>query len=167
MISKTLNKSPKEIAIDICNAYNKSKGLFKEKSNAEDLVPNVKSDLQIQFLFWVIQMDYATKSANLYINANNLFAENSLWLLPDYFLNMSDEELLLFIKSKFKPRYPNEIVKRFKINAKKLNEEYLGKAINIVNSSESAVDLLTRIKQFRGFGDKLANLIKNCGLKWD
>lgn len=159
MISTKLHKSAEEIVIDICNAYNNSTGIFIEKSNAEDLVPDIKKDLQIQFLFWIIQMDYATRSNKLYENANMLFKENDSWLMPDYFLNMSDEQLLVFIKTNFRPRYSNEIVKRFKINAKKLNDDYSGLAINIIRSSRSAVELLLKIKEFKGFGNKLANFL--------
>jgi endonuclease III len=159
MISKILKKTPEEIVTDICNAYNNSLGVFIEKTNAEDLVPNIDKDQQVQFLFWVIQMDYATKSSKLYENSNRLYKENTFWLSPDYFLNMTDEILLVFIKTNFRPRYANEIVKRFKINAKKLNEEYSGSAINIVHSANSAVELLSKVKEFRGFGDKLANFL--------
>jgi len=159
MISKILNKSPEEIVTDICNAYSSSLGIFAEKTNAEDLVPNIEKKQQVQFLFWIIQMDYATKSSKLYENANKLFNFNNSWLKPDYFLEMTDEKLLEFVKTKFRPRYANEIVKRFKSNAKKLNEEYSGLAINIINSSESATELLLKIKEFRGFGDKLANFL--------
>lgn len=159
MISKVLNKSPEQIVVDICNAYNKNIGVFVEKTNAEDLVPATTKDLQVQFLFWIIQMDYATKSSKLYENANKLFGKNDSWLIPDYILNMPEEQLLTFIKTNFKPRYANEIVKRFKMNAKKLKNEYSGRAINIINSSKNAVELLKKIKEFRGFGDKLANFL--------
>lgn len=159
MISTILQKSPEQIVLDICNAYSNNLGIFIDKTNAEDMVPNIDHERQVQFLFWIIQMDYATKSSKLYQNANKLFKENTLWLNPQYFLNMPDDELLNFVKTNFRPRYANEIVKRFKVNGMKLSNEYSGLAINIINTSENAVELLSKIKEFRGFGDKLANFL--------
>ncbi len=159
MNSTILQRSPEQIVLDICNAYNNNLGIFIDKTNAEDIVPNIDKEQQIQFLFWIIQMDYATKSSKLYQNANKLFSMNNLWLNPQYFLNISNEELLDFVRTNFRPRYANEIVKRFKANAKKLVDEYSGLAINIINTSDSAIELLSKIKEFRGFGDKLANFL--------
>ncbi|HNZ70422.1 MAG TPA: hypothetical protein PKJ86_00220 [Candidatus Dojkabacteria bacterium] len=159
MVSKVLNKTPEEIVDDICKAYTNSQGIFIEKTNAEDYVPDADKTVQIQFLFWIIQMDYATKSSKLYENANRLYKTNTEWLNPNFFLNMPNAVLLDFVRKNFKPRYANEIVKRFKVNAKLLNEDYSGKAINIISSSNSALELLSRIKRFRGFGDKLANFL--------
>lgn len=159
MLSKILQKTPGAIVTEICHAYNKSLGIFVEKTNAEDMVPNIEIEKQIQFLFWIIQMDYATKSSKLYEYANVLFKKNSNWLTTKYFLKMTDDKLLEFVKTNFRPRYANEIVKRFKVNAAKLDNDYTGQAINIVRTSKNAVELLANVKSFRGFGDKLANFL--------
>jgi len=157
--SKVLNLSPKEIVEKVCEAYETDSGVFIEKTNAEDLLPATNITNQIQFLFWVIQMDYATKSSKLYENANKFYKKESKWVSTYYILSKNDKELLDIIKVNFHPRYTNEILKRFKANAQELDKTYKGKAINIVKSSKSAQDLLKRIKEFRGFGDKTANFL--------
>lgn len=159
MISKVLNLTTSEIVNQICNAYINNHGIFKEKHNAEDLVPKTSKENQIQFLFWVIQMDYATKSSRLYENANKLYKSDPNWIKSKYISEISDKDLYKLIQQNLRPRYTNEIVKRFKINCKSLEEKYSGKAINIVKSSNSAKELLVNIKEFRGFGDKLANFL--------
>ncbi len=157
--SKVLNLTTSEIVNEICSAYKNNYGIFKEKHNAEDLVPKASKENQIQFLFWVIQMDYATKSSRLYENANKLYTSNPNWIKSKYISDISDKDLYNLIQQNLRPRYTNEIVKRFKINCKLLKEKYSGKAINIVKSSSSANELLQNIKEFRGFGDKLANFL--------
>jgi endonuclease III len=157
--SKVLNLTTSEIVTQICNAYTNSLGIFKEKHNAEDLVPNTTKETQIQFLFWVIQMDYATKSSRLYENANRLYKSNPNWINCEYISNISNKDLYKLIQQELRPRYTNEICKRFKLNCKKLEDNYSGKAINIVKASKTAKELLENIKDFRGFGDKLANFL--------
>jgi len=159
MKSEVLKLTTPEIVSKICSAYKQNKGVFSEKHNAEDLVPKTSIENQIQFLFWVIQMDYATRSSKLYDNANLLYKKNSKWIECKYILELSDKDIYSLIKENLRPRYTNEICKRFRLNGVKLQNEYTGKAINIVNKSKSAKELLKNIKEFRGFGDKLANFL--------
>jgi len=159
MTSKVLKLTTPEIVSKICSAYKQNKGVFSEKHNAEDLVPKTSKENQIQFLFWVIQMDYATKSSRLYENTNSYFKINRKWISCEYILNLTDEKMYSLVKECFRPRYTNEVCKRFRLNGLKLQNEYKGKAINIVNKSKSAKELLKNIKEFRGFGDKLANFL--------
>lgn len=157
--SPGLQKSTSAIAAEICEQYDKGLGVFARKVNAEDLAPNTILEDKIQFLFWVIQMDYATKSASLYKNANDLWWESPNWIDTKSMLSLSDGVRENLIKSKLKPRYAAEISKRFKVNAALLEQEYNGLAMNMVKQSVSANDLLERIKKFRGFGAKLANYL--------
>ena len=57
-----------------------------------------------------------------------------------------------------KPRYPNEAYNRYKINSKKLLEEYNGNPLEILNKSKTAKEALKRILEFRGYGNKTGNL---------
>jgi len=157
--SKILNRTAAQIAKDIVYAYENSQGIFKEKTNAEDLVPDVNESKQAQFLFWVIQMDYATRSSKLYENANLLFDSNPDWIDAKYLNELSEKYLEIIVRESLKPRYANEIIKRFQLNSQKLLSEYNGQAINIINSSNSAKQLLRKIREFRGFGPKLGNFL--------
>jgi hypothetical protein len=157
--SDVLRKTASQIALEIVNAYENSQGIFTEKTNAEDLVPEANIETQSQFLFWVIQMDYSTKSAKLYENANTLFDKTPEWIDTKYLQNSSQQQLDKMIRESLKPRYPNEIVNRFQLNSQKLIDEYSGKALNIVNASTSAKELLKKILEFRGFGPKLGNFL--------
>ncbi|MBN2100659.1 hypothetical protein JW710_02090 [Candidatus Dojkabacteria bacterium] len=159
MFSQVLQKTTQEIAQEIVAAYNSSSGIFSNKINAEDLTPVTTIDNKIQYLFWVIQLDYATKSSLLYKNAHNLWEDNNQWVSVDYLQSIPDKELMNMILTKLHPRYPKEIYIRFKTNADKLKSDYSSKAINIVKNSDSANELLKRIRDFRGFGPKLGNLL--------
>lgn len=158
-LSPILHKTTSQIAREIVDAYNYSKGIFANKVNAEDLLPKTSKENQIQFLFWVIQMDYSTKSSALYENTNKFWNENPKWITTKYIDSLAPDELLTIIKNKLHPRYSNEIAVRFKINALQLDKEYDSLAINIVKKSTSAIDLYNRIRSFRGFGPKLGSFL--------
>ena len=155
----TFQYTPSQIAKLIVDAYDSSSGVFVNKVNAEDLVPYTTKENQVQFLFWVIQMDYATKSAALYKKANALWLEDAKWIDALYLLNLSEKAFQQMIKEKLRPRYSNEISLRFRNNGKLLLEKYKGKAMNIVKAAKSAADLLNRIYEFRGFGPKTGNFL--------
>lgn len=150
---------PEEICCLVVDSYNKKSGVFRNRVNAEDFVPRATKRDQVQFLFWVIQMDYATKSQRLYQNALQLWNEDRDWYDAMKIFNCSNTKLKEIIKSKFKPRYANEITKRFKYNSELLIRDYDGYAINLVKSALSAEDLLNKIRYFRGFGPKLGNFL--------
>jgi endonuclease III len=159
MTSQILQLTPEQIVTQVCLAYDLGLGIFVNKENAEDMLPTASQEIQIQFLFWMTQMDYATKSAKLYENCNRFYEKNKSWLEPRYLLDRNSDDLFKLVQDNLKPRYPNEIVKRFQQNAQILLDQYHGKAIEIVEQSTSAQDLLNKIKAFRGFGDKLGNYL--------
>lgn len=159
MYSQVLKRDTTDIVRQIVRAYEKDCGVFTKKVNAEDMIPKTTKNNQVQFLFWVIQMDYATRSSNLYDNSLRLWKENKSWIDTKFLLSLDKSELTSLISTKLKPRYKNEIVKRFRTNARKLRDDYSNQAINIVKRSKSARELLSNIKQFRGFGPKLGNFL--------
>ncbi len=149
-----------EIAKLIIRAYKRNEGVFTNKVNAEDnLPPNLLNIDKAQFLFYVIQMDYATKSSKLYKNANKTWKTHPKLFNSQKILQMQDQNLKNLIANNFHPRYVNEIVKRFQINSKKLLNQYSGKAFNITDKANTAQELLNLIKEFRGFGPKLGNFL--------
>ncbi len=154
-----LNLTPKQIVALVAQSYIKSRGVFKNRNNAEDMLPKTNLEEQIQFLFWVIQMDYSVKSKQLYQRVLKTYNNYPHWITCSFILNTPTEKLKFFIQNNLKPRYINEITKRFRINAEILKDQYDCKAINIVKKSNTATELLHRIKEFRGFGPKLGNFL--------
>jgi hypothetical protein len=150
--------STKEVVIKVVSAYREGKGIFSNKVNAEDLVPNVSKENKALFLFWVIQMDYSIKSSSLYKKANKLYSERPEWIQTSYLQKLSEEELRTLI-TRLSPRYPNEIFIRLSQNSRKLLNLFNGSAWNLVTQSQCAQELLSNIRQFRGFGPKLGNFL--------
>jgi len=134
-------------------------GIFANKVNVENWVPKNKSDKERSlFLFYVVQLDYATKSQKLYAGATQLLKDAPNFFNPNIILSLTDEKLLNICIKYLKPRYPNEACRRYKINSKKLLEEYNENPLEILNKSETAKEALKRTLEFRGYGNKTGNL---------
>ncbi len=140
-------------------AFNRGQGIFSNKVNVEDCVPKKFSDLDKSlFLFFVVQLDYATKSQKLYAGANALVSKKPDFFNPRCLQDLSNPRLRNFLIRYLKPRYPNEAVQRYKINAGILLDKYEGNPLNILRKSRSAAEALKKIRTFRGFGPKIGNL---------
>lgn len=142
----------------VAEAYRNNAGIFERKLNAEDLTPPNASDLEKSlYLFYVIQLDYATKSQKLYKGAKRLFEANRPFFTPEYIASLPEERLKEQIEEYLKPRYINEAIRRYKINSKFLLEEYGGDPRDIFEKSNTAQETLGKVRKFRGFGPKIAN----------
>ena len=149
---------PEEFAKKVVEAYEEGRGVFANKVNAEDLVPPGADDLEkAQFLFYVTQLDYATRSQRLYEGARRLFESDKRYFNPQYLITLSDKELRVLMSESLKPRYINEAVQRWQANSKLLVEEYKGDPRAIFERSGSAKDALDKVWEFRGFGPKIGN----------
>lgn len=149
--------APSEFVKTVLMKYEKHEGVFEEHKNAEDLVPNLDKVSKSLFLFYVIQLDYATKSQRLYAGARDLFDVKPSFYTPQFVLKSSNLKLKKLLKDYLSPRYINEAVKRYKFNSKKLLKEYQGNPHKIFNSTTSAKEALKRVRDFRGFGPKIGN----------
>ncbi len=148
---------PEEFVKIVVNRYEKFSGIFKDHKNAEDLTPNTDEITKALFLFYVIQLDYATKSQKLYEGAKLLFKDVTDFFNPDFILNLSSEELKDYLKKYLKPRYINEATVRYKENSKKLKKEYASNPLLIFSNSTTAKEALKKTLEFRGFGPKIGN----------
>lgn len=148
---------PKEFVSLVINRYKNYRGIFENHKNAEDLAPNSDDITKALFLFYVIQLDYATKSLRLYDGARLLFNENLEFYTPDFILNLTDDKLRTYIEKYLKPRYINEAILRYKANSKKLKSEYESNPTLIFTNSVSAKEALKKTLEFRGFGPKIGN----------
>ena len=149
---------PSEFAKLVVSAYQNGRGIFANKVNAEDLVPRQADDLEkALFLFYVIQLDYATKSQRLYRGARRLFESKPYFFDPIYISNLSGNELREIIESYLKPRYINEAVRRYKVNSDILIRRFGGDPRGIFEKVGSAKEALNLVRGFRGFGPKIGN----------
>lgn len=148
---------PSEFVKIVVDKYKNFEGIFKSHINAEDLAPKTDDVTKALFLFYVIQLDYATKSQRLYDGAKELFSKNSKFYNPSYISNLPDSELREYLETYLKPRYINEAVKRYKENSAKLTNEYSSNPLELFTKSESAKDALHKTREFRGFGPKIGN----------
>jgi len=150
---------PEEFAQEVVNAYEEGRGVFSNRVNAEDLVPQKASDLEkARFLFYVTQLDYATRSQRLYAGAKQFFEEQgSSAFNPHQILDLSERELTKRLEKYIRPRYINEAVRRWKVNSQVLTQKYDGDPRLIFKKSESAGEVLEKVGEFRGFGPKIGN----------
>jgi len=149
---------PPEFVKVVVKAYRSGRGVFANKVNAEDLVPPQATDLQkALFLFYVIQLDYATKSQRLYEGARELFAANPGFFDPVYVVNLPDDELRGSLGNYLKPRYINEAVRRYKANSRGLLANFGGDPRRIFEGVGGAKEALQSVQTFRGFGPKIGN----------
>jgi len=148
---------PDDFARKVVDAYTVGRGVFADKVNAEDHLPENLTDLEkAQFLFYVIQLDYATKSQRLYENTKNLVQENPEAFKPQYVSSLKDSELKSLLEE-LSPRYINEAVTRYKKNTGKLLDEYGGDPREIFRKAGTAKEAVTLTREFRGFGPKIGN----------
>jgi len=163
---------PSDFVESVVSAYEKGTGVFVRKVNAEDLLPEESNDQQkALFLFYVVQLDYATKSQNLYRLAKQLFKTTPDFFKPEKIVKLRLSELnkkLVYLR----PRYINEATKRYSLNSKFLLEKYHGQPKLIFETSKSIKDVLLKIREFRGFGPKIGNffirtMINTFGYKYD
>lgn len=149
---------PENFVTLLVQAYQNNQGIFANKVNAEDLIPPRTNRLEKSlYLFYVIQLDYAVKSQNLYKGATELFQINSLFFTPKYLIKMPRQRLKTYLENYLKPRYINEAIERYKVNSLRLLQEFQGNPQIIFEISESAAEALKLVKSFRGFGPKIGN----------
>lgn len=149
--------SPEEFVIKVTDAYKSYKGIFKNHKNAENLAPEGSEQFKSLFLFYVIQLDYATKSQRLYEGARTLISKNPSFFIPNNIVNTDEETLRTTLTNYLHPRYINEAVLRYKTNSQVLETSYEGNPINIFKNADSIKVIEKRIKDFRGFGPKIGN----------
>lgn len=149
---------PSEFVKLVTLAYENSQGIFRNKVNAEDLVPRSASSKEKSlYLFYVIQLDYATRSQRLYDGAKRLFETEKSFFNPTYILSLPQAKLKKYLAEYFRPRYINEALRRFKKNSQLLSNNYSGDPRNIFSKSKNANEALKRVGEFRGFGPKIGN----------
>lgn len=150
--------NPDQFVTKVVKAYNNNIGIFSKKVNAEDNIPNNLSNKKVSlYLFYVTQLDYATKSQSLYKGAKKLYKNNLRFFSPKYILQIREEELKSVLQKYLKPRYINEAVLRYKLNSQRLIKVYNGNPLNIFKSSKLAIESLEKVYKFRGFGPKIGN----------
>ena len=150
--------SPSEFCKKVVSAYEKRLGIFSNLVNAEDHIPNNASDLEkALFLFYVIQLDYATKSQKLYEGAKRLYSEDKNYFSPSFILKTKEKDLLKVLQDYLKPRYINEATKRFYLNSEKIEKQYEADPREIFKGSKTAKEALIKVREFRGFGPKIGN----------
>lgn len=150
--------TPQEFVTKLTQLYNNNSGIFSNKINAEELVPSGLDNLhKALFIFYVLQLDYGMKSQILYRGANKLNKEKPNFFTTNYVSTQSEEQLSKTIKEYLHPRYINEAVKRYVYNTNTLMSQYNGNPLNLFDNSNSCMEVLGRLKDFRGFGPKIGN----------
>ena len=150
--------SPKEFAKKVVNQMTNRQGVFANRLNVEDWVPeHLNHRDKALFLFYLTQLDYATKSTRLYEGARKLLKKQHQFFCPEHILIIYNYELKEAMTDYLKPRYINEAMRRYRENSQKLVKEYKSDPHYIFEAGD-AVESLKRIWEFRGFGPKTGNL---------
>lgn len=149
---------PEDFVTQVVDCYTQGRGIFANKINAEELIPkNLNPLKKSQYIFYVLQLDYAMKSQILYKGGQALCKLQPDFFTPISIKKLSDDDLGKQLKENLHPRYINEAVKRYRHNTAVLMDVYLGDPRKIFTASKSCTEILTRLKAFRGFGPKIGN----------
>jgi len=149
---------PEEFVNLTVRAYNQSKSVFANKINAEELVPKELSPLRkSQYIFYVLQLDYAMKSQILYRGAQELTKRIPDFFTPEYLSKTPEYAIKKLIQEYLHPRYINEALLRYRHNTEVLLDSYSGNPRSIFTSSTSCQEAQKRLKEFRGFGPKIGS----------
>jgi hypothetical protein len=149
---------PEEFVSTVVSKYQAGTGVFKNKLNAEELIPSDLDDLSSsQYIFYVLQLDYAMKSQILYNGARKLHSLKHDFFTPQFIEKLAEEDLSTCLKKYLRPRYINEAVKRYSLNTRKLVEIYRGDPRKIFEGVNKCTEVEKRLKEFRGFGPKIGN----------
>ncbi len=151
--------TPSEFADKLTSKFLKREGLFTNTKNIEDYIPkNITPIEQANWTFYTVQLDYAMKGQILYQGSIILHQQTPQFFTPNYILNQTDQQLFQIITTYFKPRYPNEAVIRFQQNSHLLQQKYENNPLNIFSETNSATNIIKKIREFRGMGPKIGNL---------
>ena len=149
---------PEEFVSKVVKLYTRGKGVFKNKINAEELIPEKLDPLnKARYIFYVLQLDYAMKSQILYQGALKLYAFKPKFFTPQFISKLSTDDSAKYLSDYLHPRYVNEAVKRYMLNTEVLLNNYDGDPRKIFEGATSCQEVLGRLKDFRGFGPKIGN----------
>ena len=149
---------PEEFVSTVVTKYQNGLGIFKNKLNAEELIPSDLDDLtRSQYIFYVFQLDYAMKSQILYNGARDLYLLERGFFTPKFIDKLSEKDLVDYLKKYLHPRYINESVKRYRFNTLVLSERYEEDPRKIFEGVDKCNEVEKRLKEFRGFGPKIGN----------
>ncbi len=152
--------TPSEFVKIVVKQYNAGAGIFTQKVNAEDLIPQGVNELATSlYIFYVLQLDYAMKSQTLYHGAQRLYSAQPAFFNPARILELSDKSLADTLSKYMRPRYINEAVTRYRKNSNLLLEKYNGDPQAIFTKSDSCAQALLKVREFRGFGPKIGNFL--------
>jgi endonuclease III len=159
-----------KIARILENAFMSQIGIFSNTQNlVEYQIPEGVEPLSKQhalFLFYIIPLDYLTKSELLYTKARLMFKNNPKLFDPLYistkFNEDNLEELADLLRRYLSTRFPFEAAKRWYRNSIILLQLYEGDPRNIFKGSRDAKEIFKRISQFRGLGKKTGGLLLRC-----
>ena len=140
----------------LIEAYNS--GLLGSRIHKKFNLPkNAKSkEEKARYYFYVISVDYGVKAKRLFEKMRKLHEEDKDLFNPEFVSKMSIVNLEKLMR-KLGMRFPVQAAQRWRENSKKLVEEYNAKALGIFQGNTE--EIIKKIKEFNGFGDKLSRLL--------
>ena len=152
-----------EIARILENSFRNKEHIFRDqKELVENQMPLGVQPLSREhalFIFYIVPQDYATVSVRLYKRARELFEKRAELFDPEYVARLNVEDIKKLVSRKIGARFPNEAAFRWYANSIKLTKEYRGDPRRLFNVSKDACEVLSHIKEFRGFGPKTGALL--------
>lgn len=124
------------------------------------------------YMFYACLLNYGVRSKIYNKNINNTYLKYPYIFIPDYVVNMPEEELNKIIVNSIRFRYPNVATKKWIA----LSEELLkyDNMLEYLKRIKSFDELNTFIKGFKGYGQKTGGLLvriicdsKICNFKED
>lgn len=157
---KKMFLSPEQVVENLVAAFRERKGVFRQRINIEDWVPeDLDKGQKAMFLFLTSVLDYGMRSTILYRGAQKLFAERPELLQPKILADFEESKgrLATLLLAYLHVRFPNEAATRWSLNCRLLLERFEGEVLKIFQE-KFALKVLDSIYLFRGFGRKTGHL---------
>lgn len=154
-----------KLARFLSDYYNHKWPLIKriyEIRTIEDYIPkNFEHSLEKASLFiaYTLLCDYFMKSVFLYQRTKRFAEEKPSFFDPKFIMRYlhKESELAQILKENLGVRFPNEVARRWLDFSQKIIDYYNGNPLEIFES-DRASEIVSRLRQFRGFGQKIGNL---------
>lgn len=154
-----------DIVTTLFNAFKGREGVFADTGDLlENQIPDgvaFGSREHVNFLFYLIGQDHGVKSAKLYAKAKALYGKCPQLFEPGMIIRQFSDVNCLEIADSIGVlglRYPRNASRAWLYNSRMLAEQYDCDARRIVSGTD-AMEIMKRIREFKGFGPKTGGLL--------
>ena len=151
----------REVSRIILDDYRKGVGIFsKIDETPDEFLPSSiqRSGLEhALFLFYLNSLNYGTKTESLFLKGKRFYECTPEMFNPSNINSLDSYKIKKELVQNLQVRFPEQATKRWKINSRKLSEEYHSDPRNLFD--EGLKKGVERLLDFYGYGPKISHLL--------